>query len=240
MAENYPIASYFTMIFIVSRLLSIVGKSKPPTHSLPAKLADKLHTDHESISAASADFGNIIRETPMAVLQPSCPEDIATLVRFVYNDNNSSVPFAIAAKGRGHSIWGQAMARDGVVVDMTSLARHGGGGSAAIAVSWSRSLGYYADVGGGQLWRDVLEETLRHGFAPMSWTDYLYLTVGGTLSNAGISGQTFRYGPQISNVYEMDVITGMNAMTSSDLSSSDFPFLFFLLVSFLPSSFLLS
>ncbi|KAL9275371.1 Cytokinin dehydrogenase 4-like protein [Drosera capensis] len=33
----------------------------------------------------------------------------------------------------------------------------------------------------------------------------LYLTVGGTLSNAGISGQTFRYVPQISNVYELDV-----------------------------------
>uniref|UniRef100_A0A9I9E0X3 Uncharacterized protein n=1 Tax=Cucumis melo TaxID=3656 RepID=A0A9I9E0X3_CUCME len=29
-----------------------------------------------------------------------------------------------------------------------------------------------------------------------SRTDYLYITVGGTLSNAGISGQSFRYGPQ--------------------------------------------
>ncbi|CBI37290.3 unnamed protein product, partial [Vitis vinifera] len=27
--------------------------------------------------------------------------------------------------------------------------------------------------------------------ASVSWTDYLYLAVGGTLSNAGISGQTF-------------------------------------------------
>jgi hypothetical protein len=41
----------------------------------------------------------------------------------------------------------------------------------------------------------------------------LYLTVGGTLSNAGISGQTFRFGPQISNVHELDVITGMHTIS---------------------------
>lgn len=77
-----------------------------------------------------------------------------------------------------------------------------------IRVSWSDSLGYFADVGGHELWVDVLRACLSHGVAPVSWTDYLHLTVGGTLSNAGISGQTFRYGPQISNVLELDVITG--------------------------------
>ncbi|KAK6945249.1 Cytokinin dehydrogenase 1, FAD/cytokinin binding domain [Dillenia turbinata] len=41
-----------------------------------------------------------------------------------------------------------------------------------------------------------------------SWTDYLHLTVGGTLSNAGISGQAFHYGPQINNVYQLEVVTG--------------------------------
>lgn len=64
------------------------------------------------------------------------------------------------------------------------------------------------DVGGEQLWIDVLNATLAHGVTPVSWTDYLYITVGGTLSNGGISGQSFRYGPQVSNVVEMDVVTG--------------------------------
>lgn len=68
--------------------------------------------------------------------------------------------------------------------------------------------GLYADVEGAFLWIEVLNKTLELGLTPVSWTDYLYLTVGGTLSNGGISGQTFRYGPQISNVLEMDVITG--------------------------------
>ncbi|CAI9782634.1 unnamed protein product [Fraxinus pennsylvanica] len=82
--------------------------------------------------------------------------------------------------------------------------------------------GNYVDVGGEQLWIDVLNATLEHGLAPVSWTDYLYLTVGGTLSNAGISGQTFLYGPQISNVLEMDVITGKgDFMTCSKDKNSE-------------------
>ncbi|KAK4396909.1 Cytokinin dehydrogenase 3 [Sesamum angolense] len=35
------------------------------------------------------------------------------------------------------------------------------------------------------MWIDVLRAGLEHGLAPVSWTDYLYLSVGGTLSNAG-------------------------------------------------------
>ena len=66
----------------------------------------------------------------------------------------------------------------------------------------------YVDVGGELLWFDVLHATLKHGLTPRVWTDYLRITVGGTLSNAGISGQAFPHGPQISNVYELDVVTG--------------------------------
>ncbi len=66
----------------------------------------------------------------------------------------------------------------------------------------------FVDAAGGELWIDVLKATLKHGLAPRSWTDYLYLSVGGTLSNAGVSGQTFRHGPQISNVLQLEVVTG--------------------------------
>ena len=66
----------------------------------------------------------------------------------------------------------------------------------------------YVDVSGGELWINILHETLKYGLAPKSWTDYLHLTVGGTLSNAGISGQAFRHGPQISNVHQLEIVTG--------------------------------
>ncbi|KAK3142031.1 hypothetical protein QOZ80_4BG0341290 [Eleusine coracana subsp. coracana] len=59
------------------------------------------------------------------------------------------------------------------------------------------------------MWAEVLEECLKQaGLAPVSWTNYLYLTVGGTLSNGGISGQAFKLGPQISNVLQLEVVTG--------------------------------
>ena len=99
------------------------------------------------------------------------------------------------------------MASHGVVVEMRSLNNCSCG--SGIRVTKNPIWGSYADVGGEQQWIDVLQATLKHGLAPVSWTDYLYLTIGGTLSNAGISGQTFRHGPQISNVYEMDVLTGI-------------------------------
>ena len=152
---------------------------------------------------ASKDFGKLVHlPNPATVLYPCSIEDIASLVKFSYN---LSSPFSIAARGRGHCHSGQAMAPHGVVVEMRSLNDCSRG--SGIRVTKNSILGSYADVGGEQLWVDVLKATVKHGLAPVSWTDYLYLTVGGVLSNGGISGQTFRRGPLISNVYEMDVLT---------------------------------
>lgn len=106
----------------------------------------------------------------------------------------------VAARGHGHSLQGQAQAHQGVVINMESLQEQ------EIQIYTGEQP--YADVSGGHLWINILHETLRYGLAPKSWTDYLYLTVGGTLSNAGISGQAFKHGPQISNVYQLEVVTG--------------------------------
>ncbi|XP_062091037.1 cytokinin dehydrogenase 3-like [Humulus lupulus] len=214
MAVNVLIKTYAMFVFLISRLIFSLGKSKPwiTTNIVPPTISpDKynengynLRTDLEALKMASSDYGNMVTEIPTAVLDPSSINDIASLIK---SSNNHSVPFHIAARGQGHSIRGQAMARNGVVVNMTAMKSQRNG--TGIVVAGNRASGYnYADVGGEQLWIDVLHATLEHGLSPVSWTDYLYLTVGGTLSNAGISGTTFRYGPQISNVYELDVITG--------------------------------
>ncbi|KAG2712887.1 hypothetical protein I3760_04G147200 [Carya illinoinensis] len=186
-------------------------------------LADRLRDDPSAIELALSDYGNIVKEIPAAVLYPASINDIASLIKFAAS-NNASVPFNIAARGQGHSVRGQAMARNGVVVNMNSLRNNrNGNGVKVVSSAAASSMGrWYADVGGEQLWEDVLNATLEHGLAPVSWTDYLHLTVGGTLSNAGISGQTFRYGPQISNVYEMDVITGKgDFVTCSPIKNTD-------------------
>lgn len=206
MQRTIFISFFFVATYMISRFISTIGEQKPRTTMLPPDLlamdlAKKLRFDPHATNLASTDFGNLTRALPAAVLYPSSQNDIATLIHSSYS---SHLPFPIAAKGHGHSIHGQAMAYNGVVIEMGSL---DGKDGARINVSSIPPL-FFADVGGEQLWIDVLHATLRHGLAPLSWTDYLYLTVGGTLSNAGISGQAFRHGPQISNVYEMDVVTG--------------------------------
>eukprot|EP00257_Ricinus_communis_P002706 XP_002514119.2 cytokinin dehydrogenase 3 [Ricinus communis] len=224
MAENYAFPAYFIVILFITRLVSTVGKVKPLTTLLPPKLltldfAERIHTDPSSIKSASSDYGNLVHKKPAAVLYPSSVQDIVSLINFAYN---YSAPLTVSARGRSHSINGQAMAPDGVVVDMMHLRSIIEKTNGGVTVSKDPLLGFYADVGGEQLWIDVLNATIEHGLAPVSWTDYLYLTVGGTLSNAGISGQSFRYGPQISNVYEMDVVTGRGELvTCSGHRNSD-------------------
>jgi cytokinin dehydrogenase len=162
----------------------------------------------EATARASADFGNMpvdANAPAAAMLYPSCPDDIAALI--LASCARPSGPFAVSARGCGHSVRGQAAAPEGVVVDMPSLAA--GGSRLSVPVE-----GRYVDAGGEQLWVDVLHAALAHGLTPRSWTDYLHLTVGGTLSNAGISGQAFLHGPQISNVQELDVITGRKVRSS--------------------------
>ncbi|KAG6723337.1 hypothetical protein I3842_03G203200 [Carya illinoinensis] len=214
MAEYFQARTYFMVVFVicVSHLKSTIGKPRStswpsllPPNLQTLDLANRLREDPAAINIASSDHGNIVQEIPAAVLYPSSIDDIASLIKFAHF--NSS-PFHIAARGQGHSVRGQAMARNGVVVDMTSLKNQKNGYHGIKVSAGTDGAIWYVDVGGEQLWIDVLNATLEHGLAPVSWTDYLYLTVGGTLSNAGISGQTFRHGPQISNVYEMDVITG--------------------------------
>ena len=173
--------------------------------------AGRLRTDASAIVAASTDFGNITAALPTAVLFPSSPADVATLLRAAHL--TPKWPYTISFRGRGHSVMGQALSPGGVVVDMPSL----GALPTASRITVSRD-GQYVDAGGEQMWIDVLRATLQRGVAPRSWTDYLHLTVGGTLSNAGISGQAFRHGPQISNVQELDVITGTYARTIRCLS----------------------
>jgi cytokinin dehydrogenase len=171
----------------------------------------RLSVDLADLREASGDFGGLSRAEPLAVYHPRGADDVAALVRAAYTRGSG---LRVSARGHGHSISGQAQVPGGVVVDMSHGWRADAGRKHAAPAralpAYSAALGgHYVDVWGGELWIDVLNWTLAHGgLAPRSWTDYLYLSVGGTLSNAGISGQAFHHGPQISNVHELDLVTG--------------------------------
>ncbi|GAV76181.1 FAD_binding_4 domain-containing protein/Cytokin-bind domain-containing protein [Cephalotus follicularis] len=171
------------------------------------------HFNFEEVHHAARDFGNRFQSLPSAVLHPKSVSDIATTIRLVWLMGPRS-ELTVAARGHGHSLHGQSQAHRGVVINMESLR------NTKMHVYTGRSP--YVDVSGGELWINVLHESLKYGLAPKSWTDYLHLTVGGTLSNAGISGQAFRHGPQISNVHELEVVTGKGEVINcSEKQSSD-------------------
>lgn len=197
------------MVFLIYCLISTVGLPVAPADEAAMQLGGvgggRLSVEPSDVMEASLDFGRLTSAEPLAVFHPRGAGDVAALVKAAYG---SASGIRVSARGHGHSISGQAQAAGGVVVDMS----HGWRAEAAERTLpvYSPALGgHYIDVWGGELWIDVLNWTLAHGgLAPRSWTDYLYLSVGGTLSNAGISGQAFHHGPQISNVYELDVVTG--------------------------------
>ncbi|CAO2045092.1 unnamed protein product [Urochloa humidicola] len=215
-------ARFVALAALLTSFLSVAaGQLRPPLPAagLPAELfnqqgiASRLRTDRDATARASTDFGQMVEAAPEAVFHPRSPADIAALVRF--SAAASLTPFPVAPRGQGHSWRGQSLAPGGVVVDMRSMGR----GAAAPRINVSAAgadaaTRAYVDAGGEQLWADVLRAALRHGLAPRVWTDYLRLTVGGTLSNAGIGGQAFRHGPQIANVEELDVVTGTGEMVT--------------------------
>ncbi|GFZ02638.1 cytokinin oxidase/dehydrogenase 6 [Actinidia rufa] len=76
----------------------------------------------------------------------------------------------VAARGHGHSLQGQAQAHRGVVINMESFR------GPQMQVHPGKNP--YVDVSGGELWINILHESMKYGLAPKSWTDYLHLTVG--------------------------------------------------------------
>ncbi|KAL4182831.1 hypothetical protein AMTRI_Chr11g152190 [Amborella trichopoda] len=145
---------------------------------------------------ASKDFGGFRVRKPGAVVEPGSVQDIVDVIKVGLSSVSG---LTVAARGNGHCTNGQAQAHRGVVLEMRGIK--------GIEVSLSRD-NPYVEAGAGELWIDVLKATLKLGFAPVSWTDYLSLSIGGTLSQAGISGQAFRHGPQISTVLQMEIVTG--------------------------------
>ncbi|XP_021675409.2 cytokinin dehydrogenase 6 [Hevea brasiliensis] len=187
------------MILLLSCMTIRINLCFSSNYSSLKTLSIDGHFTFDDVHHAAKDFGNRFQLLPFAVLHPRSVSDIATTIKHIWQMGPHS-QLTVAARGHGHSLQGQAQAHRGVVINMGSLQ-----GPKMHVHSGNYS---YVDVSGGELWINILHESLKYGLAPKSWTDYLHLTVGGTLSNAGISGQAFRYGPQISNVYQLEVVTG--------------------------------
>ncbi|NEA99945.1 FAD-binding protein [Streptomyces sp. SID13726] len=164
----------------------------PGLAGIPA-LDGTLVMDEASLTAASDDYGHIVHRRPVAVLRPGSVRDVVAMVRFC---GEHRLP--VAPRGQGHATNGQAQVAGGLVIETSPLADIGP------LTPHSRTV----TVGAGARWSEVARATIAHGLTPPVFTDYLELSVGGTLSVGGLGGQTHRHGAQADNVTELQVVTG--------------------------------
>ena len=159
-------------------------------------------TDAASLARAARDFGGLVVRPPLAVVTP---RDIGEVVSAVGFANANRLP--VSVRGQGHTTRGQSLATDGIVIDTGALAS-------------IRLDGSHVVVGSGARWDAVLALTVEQGKTPPVLTDYLGLSVGGTLSVGGVGGQSFARGLQTGNVSELTVVTGKGEVITCSPTSN--------------------
>ncbi|KAF0966488.1 FAD-binding protein [Rhodococcus sp. T7] len=157
----------------------------------PPALDGELRFDQATRDATADDFGHLVGTSPDVVLLPGSTADVAATICWAAKRGRT-----FAAQGQRHSVWGRSSAPNGVVADMSTQRFVG------------RARGDRIVVGAGATWSEVLAATLPQGKTPTVLTDYLGLSVGGTLAVGGVGGTTWRHGVQSDNVLSMVVVTG--------------------------------
>ncbi|MFD4657754.1 FAD-binding protein [Kitasatospora sp. NPDC058444] len=186
------------------------GSSGADIARLPA--LDGTVTLHgEGLERFSGDFGHLVTTPPRAVLRPGSVRDVQQLVAFARRHH---IPVAVNGQSgdlaqlgeaalESHSSYGQANPRGGVAIDARGLSR-------ILSLHPGRAV-----VEAGATWAQVTEAGLAAGWVPPVLTDYLHLSVGGTLSVGGIGGGVQRHGMQVDNVLELDVVTGTGELLTA-------------------------
>ncbi|MEC3998203.1 FAD-binding protein [Actinacidiphila sp. DG2A-62] len=188
----------------------------PRPHDTPGAFAHvppldgTLLTDPAALDADADDFGHIVHRRPAAVLRPGSVADVVAMVRFC---NAHGIP--LAARGQGHGTNGQAQVAGGLIIETSPFDSIG-------PVTADPDGTGSVTVGAGAVWSAVVRATTGHGLTPPVFTDYLELSVGGTLSVGGLGGQSHLHGAQVDNVSSLTVVTGAgDLVTCSPTRSAD-------------------
>jgi FAD/FMN-containing dehydrogenase len=133
------------------------------------------------------------------VLRPGSVTDIVKMVRYARRHG-----LTIAMNGQSgtadefesHSNFGQALVSGGIAIDARGL-------SSIHAVDATS-----ADIDAGVTWAQLSDAAVASGRTPPMLTDFVHLSIGGTLSVGGIGGTMQHVGAQVDDVTELQVVTG--------------------------------
>jgi FAD/FMN-containing dehydrogenase len=84
--------------------------------STPRSSAE-VRVDTAARTAAGDDFGHLVHPHPRMVVLPRSADDVAAAIR-----EAGPLGMQVAAQGSRHSVWGRSQVRDGIVIDMSTLA----------------------------------------------------------------------------------------------------------------------
>ena len=160
---------------------------------LKSLVKGELIGDKDGLEARSTDFGRMLHRRPGAVIRPAHTEDVAQVIRWA---QANKVP--VATRGEAHSQTGQSLTEGGIALDLTSLDK-------VLAVDMEKLT---VTCQSGVVWKNLVEHLKPLGLIPRVLTNNLGVTVGGTLSVAGLGVASFLYGTQGDNAIELEVVTG--------------------------------
>ncbi|HWB80206.1 MAG TPA: FAD-binding protein [Nannocystaceae bacterium] len=156
----------------------------------PVFSGELLVGDAVTSAGYGRDFGGIVHRRPRAVLRASDVADIVAAVRYCHAHG---IP--VVARGQAHTTRGQCQRDGALIIDVRGLDEVGA------------PAGDRVRVGAGARWSSVVRRAFTDGLTPPVLTDYVELTVGGTLSVGGVGGQSFAHGLQVDNVIALEVVT---------------------------------
>lgn len=162
------------------------------TDNLAAEIETEVFTQDGALEQAATDFGRIVRRKPQAIVRPGSAQQVARAVRFAGQHG-----LAIGAQGSGHSQSGQSLSNQ-LLLDLTGLSQ----------IDSPDAPGCSVRVSAGVRWRALLERLAPLSLSPPVLTNNLDVTVGGTLSTAGLGVASWRHGTQADQVLELEVVTG--------------------------------
>ena len=155
----------------------------------------------DDLQSLSEDFGRITTRTPGVIVRPASTEGVAAVVRLALQHG-----WSVSTRGAAHSQGGQGLSTGGILLDMTSLAGE-------IVMDEARQT---VTCLAGTTWSDIVGATLRRGLVPPVLTNNLNVTIGGTLSVAGIGVASFKHAAQVDACHVLQVVTGNGDIVECD------------------------
>jgi cytokinin dehydrogenase len=155
-------------------------------------IAGEVSGDEADLVAVSKDFGGAMQKLPQVVVRPQSSMDVAKAVKYAADRG-----LTISSRASAHSLNGQSLNQDGILLDMRSLNR--------IHELHADQLWFKADA--GATWQQVVDASLPHGVTPPVLTNNFDATLGGTHSAAGLGQSSFRHGSQADNCLGLEVVT---------------------------------